>query len=234
MLLSAEKRKKEKIVGILGGMGPYATADFFRQIITLTPAKKDWEHLRILIDNNVKIPSRTRAILYQEESPIPAMIASINKLAQIDADFIVVPCNSAHYFYKKVAPFIRVRWLNMLEIVSNVITAKKFQKPLVLGGYVTVKKKLYSQYLPKSVYLSHLENQIVTALIEEIKLTSTLSVKARKKLEKIINQRKSAIDCVLLACSELSIIYKKSQISGISTVDATFEYAKATVEFAFH
>jgi aspartate/glutamate racemase len=54
---------REKIVGILGGMGSYATLDFFKKILLSTPAKKDWEHLRILIDNNVKILSRTRAVL---------------------------------------------------------------------------------------------------------------------------------------------------------------------------
>lgn len=232
MPLSVEKSKKEKIVGILGGMGPYATADFFRQILTLTPAKKDWKHLHILIDNNVKIPSRTRAVLYQEKSPAPAMIESINKLTQIGADFIVVPCNSAHYFYKQVAPSIKIPWLNMIEIVSKAISIKKFKKPLVLGGYVTTKKRLYSQYLPKTVYLSRLENQKITNLIEEIKLTSALSAKGRKKLEKIIHQKKSDVDCVLFACSELSIIYKEKYIGNLPMVDAAFEYAQATIKFA--
>ena len=92
----------EKVVGILGGMGPFATVDFYKQILLATHAKKDWEHLRILIDSNVKIPSRTRAILYGEESPAPAMVKSINNLTRIGADFVVVPCNSAHYFYKEV------------------------------------------------------------------------------------------------------------------------------------
>ncbi|HLC94588.1 MAG TPA: amino acid racemase [Patescibacteria group bacterium] len=234
MPLSAKKPKAEKVVGILGGMGPFATADFFKQVLTLTPAKKDWEHLHILIDNNVKIPSRTRAVLYHEKSPVPAMIKSINRLAQIGADFVVVPCNSAHYFYEEVIPFIKIPWLNMLKIASETISVKKFKKPLVLGGYITTKNRLYSQYFPKAVYLSDLENQIITAFIEEIKLTSNLSQKAKKELEKIIHQKRSFVDCILLACSELSIAYKEGHINKISTVDVALEYARATVKFAFH
>lgn len=231
MLSSAKKNKPEKIVGILGGMGPYATIDFFKQIIILTQAKKDWEHLRILIDNNVKIPSRTRAVLYQEKSPAPAMIESINKLAQIGADFVVVPCNSAHYFYKKVAPSIKIPWLNMIEIVSRAMPTRQ---PLILGAYITVIKKIYSQYIKGAIYLSDSENQFVADLIEETKLTSHLSLKNKKRLETIIYEKKSEIDSILLSCSELSIVYKNSHIYGLPIIDSALEYAKATIKFAFN
>ena len=72
--------KEQKTIGILGGMGPYATVYFYKQILDSTPVKKDWDHFRILIDSNVKIPSRTRAVLYNETSPVPDLINSINDL----------------------------------------------------------------------------------------------------------------------------------------------------------
>ena len=223
---------KEKVVGILGGMGPFATVDFFSKIVALTPAKKDWEHLRIIIDNNVKIPSRTRAVLYGEASPVSGMIESINQLARIGADFVAVPCNSAHYFYEQVAQGIQIPWLNMLESVSKAARING-GRPLVLGGYVTVAKKLYSRYIPGAVYPSPEDGEFIGSVIEEIKLTSELSTPSRARLETMIHEMKAEIDCVLLACTELSIAYGgTTSIDGLRVVDSSTEYAKATIEFA--
>jgi aspartate racemase len=89
---------KEKTIGILGGMGPEATLDFFGKIIQNTPATSDQEHLRVIIDNNPKIPDRTEAILGKGESPVPVMVQGGLSLAKAGADFIVIPCISAHFF----------------------------------------------------------------------------------------------------------------------------------------
>jgi aspartate racemase len=224
---------EEKVVGILGGMGPYATIDFFTRLVSMTPARKDWEHLRIIVDNNVKIPSRTRAILYNEASPVPGMIESINKLASIGVDFITVPCNSAHYFYQRVSQKIHIPWLNMLKIVSQVVTNEKRSKPLILGGYITVTQRLYSEYIPGAVCPSTEDNELVWSAIEEVKLTSSLSNGASTRLETLIHKKRNEIDCVLIACTELSIAYDgRTSIDGLKIIDSSTEYAKATIEFA--
>lgn len=224
--------KKEKVVGILGGMGPFATADFFRLIIQNTPAKKDWEHLRILIDNNVKIPSRTRAVLYNEESPAASMIESINGLACIGADFVVVPCNSAHYFYKDVTPHIKIPWLSIIEITSKRITTMGKKHPLILGGFATTYKRLYSEYIPEAVYLSDIENRIVEEMIEEIKLTSALSAKLRKTLKEILENNKQTVDCAVIACTELPLVYNENNLYGVDLINSSLEYAKEVIRYA--
>ena len=224
--------KKEKVVGILGGMGPFATVDFFKQIVELTPAKKDWEHLRLLIDNNTKIPSRTRAILYNEASPVSGMIESINGLADIGADFAVLPCNSSHYFYAEVVPNIKIPWLNIIEITCNKVKNIGKQRPLILGGFVTTNKRLYSKFIPSSVYLGENENRLIESMIEEIKLTSTLSVESRNKLKTILTNEKKSIDCVVLACTELPIVFNEDELYGIDVVNSSFEYVKKIIEFA--
>lgn len=221
--------RKEKVVGILGGMGPYATLDFFKKILDLTPAKKDWEHLRMIIDNNVKIPSRTRAILYQEKSPVQDITKSINNLAKIGADFVVLPCNSAHFFYEEVITNIKIPWLNMVQIISKYI---KKDKPLILGGYITVKKKLYSKYINNSVYLDDEENGYVSQIIEEVKLTSKLSNISRKNLFKIISKYKDKADSIILACTELPIVIKDRYINNLEIFDTNLIYAQATIDYA--
>ena len=99
---------KEKIIGILGGMGPEATADLFYKIIKLTPAKKDQEHLRIIIDNNPKIPDRTKAILYKGENPLPELIKTAQNLEKAGANFIIMPCNTAHYYHHEIQKIINI------------------------------------------------------------------------------------------------------------------------------
>jgi aspartate racemase len=79
---------REKIIGILGGMGPEATLLIFAKILEHTPASKDQEHLRVIIDNNPKIPERLPAILGVGENPVPMMVESGRSLIRAGADFI--------------------------------------------------------------------------------------------------------------------------------------------------
>jgi aspartate racemase len=88
----------EKTIGILGGMGPEATLDLFGKIIAATPAVRDQDHLRVVIDSNPKVPDRTAAIVAGGESPVSAMTAGIRALQRAGADFAVIPCVSAHAF----------------------------------------------------------------------------------------------------------------------------------------
>lgn len=113
----------EKVIGILGGMGPEATIDLFYKIIKLTPAEKDQDHLRIIIDNNPKIPDRIAAILGKGEDPLPVLQETARNLEKAGADFIIIPCNTAHYFLSSIQESIKIPILNMIEE-----TAKETQK----------------------------------------------------------------------------------------------------------
>lgn len=222
------KKIQSKTVGVLGGMGPFATLVYLRNIYLLTPAKKDWEHLHIIIDNNVKIPSRTRAVLYHEISPVKMMVDSINRLTDMGVDFVTVPCNSAHYFYQEVASKIKIPWLDMIKTTGN---KYKNYKPLVLGGYIITNKKLYSKYIPHAQYLTDKSNKVVYQAIEEIKLTDKLSSINKEKLQKVISLISGDIDSILLACTELGIV-KKELLKFGKIIDSAEEYAKATINYA--
>jgi len=92
----------KKRVGILGGMGTESTVYFFSQIVSRTPAGKDQDHLRIIIDNNPQIPDRTEAILGRGQSPLPQIKESLRNLEQCQVDLIAMPCNAIHYFYDEI------------------------------------------------------------------------------------------------------------------------------------
>jgi len=182
-----------KTLGILGGMGPWATLNFFEEILKNTEAEKDWDHLHIIIDNNVQIPSRTRALLYNETSPVSAMKDACYNLMRCGCDYIAVPCNSAHYFYDEVVENTNIPWVNMLQVVSKQVA--HYKTVLVLGGYTTIVKKTYDQYLDNTIYLDNYD--MIYDLIESVKVNKHGYKKKLKFPE---------ADCVLLACTELPLV----------------------------
>lgn len=222
------------ILGILGGMGPYAALEFNRKILKKTPARKDWEHIHTILDNDVHIPSRTRHILYGEADPVPAIIAGIKRLARAGASAVVLPCNSVHYFYKRVAPEISIPWLNMLQIVADRIRSSGGRKTLVLGGYVTVSRKTYDPYLPGTVYLDEQGNALVYDLIEYAKLNEKerMEERAGQLLDYIKQyQKEEKIDSVLFGCTELALSETLASYQGVPIFDSNDLYAEYAVEF---
>ena len=106
---------QEKIIGILGGMGPESTADFFLKIIKTTPVKKDQDHLRIIIDNNPKVPDRTLALLVKGKSPLEEMKRTIQNLEKAGAEIIAMPCNTAYYYYEELQNSTNIPIINMIS-----------------------------------------------------------------------------------------------------------------------
>tara|TARA_B100001741_G_scaffold81804_1_gene66293 strand:+ start:424 stop:1113 length:690 start_codon:yes stop_codon:yes gene_type:complete len=224
MSKNKEITDRETTIGILGGMGPYATNFFFKRILDLTPVKMDKDHFHTIIDNNVKIPSRTRAVKYNEQSPVNDIVNSINNLAKIGCSCVMLPCNSVHYFYEAVSKKIEIPWLNMIEIVSNKMLELNYSRPLILGGFVTTEKKVYSKYLPESVYLSESENRIIESIIEEIKIKNILDKNSDKTIRDIVKNYDDMIDSVLLGCTELPIVMNEDHFKGKKVISSIDEY----------
>lgn len=111
----------EKVIGILGGMGPEATLDCFAKIIRHTPAETDQEHLRVVIESNPKVPDRTAAIVGEGESPVPLLAEGAAVLARAGADFIIMPCVSAHVFLKELRERITLPFLSIFDAVAEAL-----------------------------------------------------------------------------------------------------------------
>ncbi|MGH2395476.1 MAG: aspartate/glutamate racemase family protein [bacterium] len=135
----------EKVIGVLGGLGPWATLDLFEKILTLTPAGKDQDHLRLIIDNNPKIPDRSPAIFGTGEDPTPALVETARNLERAGADFIVIPCNTAHFFYDAVRRAVSVPVLHIMnEVAASAGDAVPgLRKVGVLATAATVRSRLY-------------------------------------------------------------------------------------------
>lgn len=108
-------RKKLKTVGVLGGMGPEATAYFFGELIRATEAASDQDHVPVIVYSLPQIPDRTGAILHGGPSPLPFLRRGLRALEWAGADFAVMPCVTAHYFYPRLAARSPLPLLNLLE-----------------------------------------------------------------------------------------------------------------------
>lgn len=136
---------ERKTIGIIGGMGPLATADLFQKIIINTKATDDREHLRVLIDNNTAIPDRTKAVLEQGEDPVPQMTASARLLQQMGADLLLIPCNTAHCFYDAVQRAVDIPVLHMIRLTAMRLRNQGIRKAGLLATDGTIAGGLYEK-----------------------------------------------------------------------------------------
>jgi len=225
------KKTKERTFGILGGMGVYATLDFLTQVFNFTPNRETFGNLKIIIDNEISIPNIIRAALFGGPDQKRKIIKSIENCEKIGAEFVAVPCNSVHYYHRDIAPHINIPWVNMVEVTAREVK-KRGRRPLVLGGLVTVKKQIYSEYIPKAIYPSVMENDTIFNAIEEIALTALLREQTRELVNKLVLNYAEKVDCVVLACTELSIAFKNKYMVGLPVIDSNVEYAKEVVKLS--
>lgn len=112
-------RKKTKTIGILGGMGPEATARFFELIIKNTAVKRDQDHLKIIVYNYPQIPDRTQAILYGGEDPVPYLLEGLKILEKMGAEVCAIPCLTAHYFFPRLEKKTKLGLIHLIEETAN-------------------------------------------------------------------------------------------------------------------
>jgi aspartate racemase len=107
------------MLGVLGGMGPLATADFYEKLIAATPAARDQEHVPVLIHAVPQVPDRTAALLHGGPSPLPALLAGVRTLVAAGAQAIAMPCNTAHAWYDELAAESRVPILHIADCAAD-------------------------------------------------------------------------------------------------------------------
>ncbi len=199
--------EKTKVIGVLGGYGPYATNDFYKLILNAVNAKKDWDYPHVIIDSNPKIPSRARAYLFNEESPIPYMIEGIERLKNAGADFFICPCNTAHYFLRQIKQ-LPLPFLDMVTITLDKICNDNVKKIGILGSEVTVLTNLYKEKLNQNnIEVENVDRlEDVRFIIEAAKQNKNL-VEAKNLMLSLINDFKiKGAEAVIYACTELPII----------------------------
>ncbi|WP_299980803.1 aspartate/glutamate racemase family protein [Desulfobacula sp.] len=205
--------KKEKIVGILGGMGPEATVDLMQRIIQLTPALDDIDHIRCIVDNNPKIPSRIKAIIEGDgEDPGLCMADMARRLESWGVDFLAIACNTAHYYYETVSNAVKIPVINLIDLVVSHLkqTSPDCSKIGILASPAVLMTGLYEKRFHavgiEVVYPGPVFQERLFNVIKAIK-TGDTSVEVVQTYKEICeNLNSSGVDSVIIACTELSVI----------------------------
>lgn len=224
-----------KTIGILGGMGPDATALFFQRVIALTPAQCDQEHIPIIINNNPQIPDRTDAILANGENPVPALQDAIIILEKASVDFIFIPCNTVHVYYNEMQRCVDVPIVNLIESVVDDILNRfpDINKVGLLSTLGTIKSGLYHNTLLKHdielVAPNEVQHDNLQGAIQELKKQS----KDTSAIQSLANDLvRAGVEGIILGCTELSLIAKQLILS-VPVFDSIEILAEKAVRLAF-
>lgn len=227
----------EKVVGIMGGMGPEAGADLFLKIMAATPAKKDQEHLHVILDSNAKTPDRVAALLGDGPDPTPALQASARRLEQAGADLLVIACNTAHLFYSRIVEAVRIP---VLHIADETIAAALRRDPGlqvvgILGSDATVRLRLYHDRLEakglKALSPSGADQEIVQWVLYSVK-AGNKGPEVRQRIREVAERLAAeGAQMVFTGCTELPLVLRDGDVS-VPVLDPTQALAEAAVRLA--
>ena len=214
-----------KTVGVIGGMGPEATADFLRRLIAATPAQDDADHIHVLVDNNPKVPSRIAALIERTSAdPLPTLIAMAQGLERQGADLLVMPCNTAHYYLPAIAKAVNIPFLDMAALAIGALSGKR------IGMLASPAVRLVGLYEAR---LNAVGMDAVFPVDDAPVLDIIRAVKAgrvtdahRRTYARIAHSLEA--DAYLIACTELSVLGAPEGIAK-PMVDALDVLVKATV-----
>ncbi len=208
----------KKTIGIIGGMGPAATVDLFHLIVENTSASCDQEHIHILIDCNTLIPDRTSAIINGTESPIKELRLSADRLVEAGADFLILPCNTAHYYIDEIREGISVPVIDMIEETARFVKQSGCSSAIILCTEGTRKTGVYTDRFMKqgiqTVYPdSELQEEVNRIIYEGVKNGRTdYDVSKFNKLLGDLEQKTESL--TVLGCTELPIAERWFHLKG--------------------
>lgn len=215
------KSKYDKmVIGIVGGMGSYATLHFFQKLLEATPAEKEWDRPRIIIDNRCTMPSRVRAIIYEEERPllVKLLADSVRNLLNAGATHIVLACNTSHVFLEevyKLVPEAKDHVLNIIVAVAKAMKARNVKSAGFIATEGTIMSGIFESVC--SLYDIALtppsEDDFIElrSLIEAVK-HNKISDDICKRFVEILKKQANAAcsDDIILGCTEFPCIYTKA------------------------
>lgn len=203
----------KEIIGLIGGFGAYATLNFYRRMLEefATDSERNYPH--ILIDNNFTMPSRTRALLYNEEYDVVVreIAESVKKLINAKADRIILICGTAHYFLKdvyKIIPEAETKVMNIIDCLGKKLRENHVQEVLIIAAEGALLKSLYpdklKEYGISCVSPTEEDYEVIRCLIEgvkkDIKDLSEYLIRFKQLLDKY------SIRQVVLGCTEFPVL----------------------------
>ncbi|MDL2293751.1 amino acid racemase [Ruminococcaceae bacterium OttesenSCG-928-D13] len=221
-----------KILGVIGGLGPFASAYFYDLINLHTQANSDQDHLDLVISSRASTPDRTGFIRGENpESPGPVMAEEAKKLQAYGAGVLAITCNTAHYFYNEVAAAVQVPVLNMIALTAQKAAHTGCKKLGLLATSGTVGTGLYQKtcadhgiecMAPDAAG----QQALMEIIYDEIKAGRPADVEKFNALtDSLLN---AGCQKFILGCTELSLL-KKAGHTGAQAIDTMEVLAEAAI-----
>jgi aspartate racemase len=227
----------DKLVGIIGGMGPDATVDFMARILAATPASTDQEHVRMLVENNPRIPSRQLAMRGEGQDPGPTIAAIAARLEAAGADFLVMPCNLAHAWQRDIEALVDIPFVSIVkESVRSALQRSGDGSAVALmttpGCFAA---NLYQQALAEAgrTLVSQTPDELAEtmSLVEQIKAgnrSGEVVTGLRELADKLVDRGAGVL---IAACTELPLVLDESMFD-VAFISSTDVLAHKTVALA--
>jgi aspartate racemase len=197
------------LIGVLGGMGPAATVDLFNKFVTFTAAQRDQEHIPLIISSIPDIPDRTDALMHHGRSPLPAMRDYLHKLEDAGAECIVIPCNTAHFWFKELKDACHIDLLSIVETTMNEVENCGKSRIGLLATNATLYMGLYQKGI-ESLGLSCISPDTTG---QEKVMESIYCLKAGdiKRAQELMNEQAEILfsrgaEVIVLGCTEVPVI----------------------------
>ena len=234
-------------VGIVGGVGPAATVDFMNKIIRNTSAKRDQEHIKLVIEHNPQIPDRTENLISDGADPTVALYATCKKLEADDANMIAIPCNTAHAFVERIQPYLSIPIVNMLYETCQFIKLNHPNKSPIglLATSGTIKSRVYHDVAEKvglNILIPDEENQkLVMSSIygkQGVKAGFTDGQCKTELIAALTHLVEKGAQIIILGCTELPLLISQTENycvenKTIAVLDPTEILAKKCVQLSY-
>ncbi len=201
------------ILGVLGGLGPMSTFYFCELITSHTCAERDADHIDMFISSRASTPDRTAYILGKcKENPLPIMKEDTAKLVAAGADLIVIPCNTAHYFYDGLTADCPVRILNIMSETVNFMKQQGVKHCGLLATDGTVQSGAYHRLCERadiqcSTPSSEQQRQLMSVIYGSVKQNKPADLSVIRNIADSL--RAQGCECLVLGCTELSLLRRQ-------------------------
>jgi aspartate racemase len=227
------KDSNNKIAGVLGGMGPDATVDFMAKVIARTAADKDQDHVRMIVDHNPKVPDRQHAMLDSGEDPGPILAAMAAGLETTGADFLVMPCNTAHAFSESIKEAVGIPLVSIIDL--TVAACAGLKTVGVLATNTCLQCEIYQKALAveniNSVIPDDGELAELMRLITAIKTGDRGDVVSEGMRRVAEAQVEKGAEAIVAGCTEIPLVLNSSMLD-VALISSTDVLAEATVKIA--
>ncbi len=219
-------------LGVIGGLGPIATAHFMELIIRMTEAATDQEHLDMIIYNHPSIPDRTSYILDPTKpNPLPEMVRIGNALARQGAKLIAIPCMTAHYFHRDLTSYIQAPIVHAIHETAVHLKKHGIRTAGILATDGTIRSKLFQQELQKHGITPVIpgpagQRGVMSVIYDDIKANRPAEMDKFDLASREL--REQGAEAIILGCTELSLV-KRDYPIGAGYLDAMEVLAQTCV-----